>query len=509
MPKLQILGPNGQPFRREVGADSRAVRARYDAAQTTAENSKHWANADGLSARMANDPVTRYRLRIRARYERDCNSYCSGMAESIANDTIGTGPRLQLQTKNRNLNERVSSAFEEWTAAIGLAEKLRTFREARCIDGESFLFLATNPRLSTPVKLDLREVEADQVATPDLWISDEYAVDGIRYDRHGNPVEYHVLKYHPGDMSTSGVAWGEYDRIPAANVLHWFKRRRPGQCRGVPEVTPALPLYAILRRYTLATLSAAEIAALFAVLLKTTMPPDDSTPAVTPFDTQELARGMMAALPEGYEAQQMKPEHPATTYDQFERAVLRQIARCLHIPLSIAAGDSADLNYSSGRLDHQNYHRMIGVDRYFLETGILDRVFREWLWEASLDRAGRRIVAGLDPSVMPPRRWGWDGFKHVDPLKEAEASAVRLQNGTSTMDIECAEDGNDWREIARQRAEERAYYAELGIPYPGEAAPATSGDQQPDDGTDEDPGQPARSGRAALNGRRNGAIHRG
>jgi hypothetical protein len=45
------------------------VRGRYDAAATTEENRRHWANADMLSAAAANNPQVRRTLRSRARYE--------------------------------------------------------------------------------------------------------------------------------------------------------------------------------------------------------------------------------------------------------------------------------------------------------------------------------------------------------------------------------------------------------------------------------------------------------
>lgn len=461
------------PFRRRSKpavtlADLMQVHARYDAAQTNPENANHWGAADGLSAREANSPEVRRRLRERARYERDNNSYCSGMVETVAFDTIGTGPRLRMIGLSSNQGRRISGEFEEWTAEVGLAEKLRTYREARCVDGEGFLRLTSNPRLRTPVKLDLIGIEADQVATPDLWKRDPLAVDGIQFDRHGNPSEYHVLRDHPGDP---GGAWAEYDRVPADLMLHWFKRRRPGQLRGVPEVTPALQLYAILRRYTLATLSAAEIAAMFGVLLKSTMDVSDDASPITPFTTQEFVRGMIGILPEGYEAQQVKPEHPGTTYDAFEMAVLRQIARCLHIPRAIAAGDSIGLNYSSGRLDHQNYHRMIWVDRYGLETQVLDRIFAAWLREAGM--VDRRLrVPGSDGARLPRHAWNWDGFRHVDPEKEAKAQLLRLTNGTSSPQRECAEEGYSFEETLDQIEEARREYARRGIPYPGDPAPA-------------------------------------
>ena len=55
------------------------VRGRYDAAATTDENRRHWANADLLSANAANNPQVRRTLRSRARYEVANNSYARGI----------------------------------------------------------------------------------------------------------------------------------------------------------------------------------------------------------------------------------------------------------------------------------------------------------------------------------------------------------------------------------------------------------------------------------------------
>ena len=32
----------------------------------------------------------------------------------------------------------------------------------------------------------------------------------------------------------------DYDRVPAASMIHYFRMERPGQSRGIPEITPAL-----------------------------------------------------------------------------------------------------------------------------------------------------------------------------------------------------------------------------------------------------------------------------
>ena len=469
------------------------VRAKYDAAQTTADNRRHWSNADGLSAAAANSPEVRRVLRNRSRYEAANSCYASGIIETLANDTIGTGPRLQLLTPNAEANQRVADAFESWCSAVGLAEKLRTFREARAVDGEAFAQIVNNDALTTKVKIDLRLIEADQVANPYQVRWDSNSVDGIEFDENGNPTKYYVLNRHPGDT-------GSLDELPLAAkevrahlMLHWFKARRPGQKRGIPEITPALELFAQLRRFTQATISAAETAADFAAMLKTPAPAsgcEDEEVEADAFEEIEIVKRMMITLPGGTEMQQLKAEHPATTYDMFKREILNEIARCLNVPYNVAAGNSSSYNYSSGRLDHQVYHRAIGVDRYFLETAILTRIFAAWLYDAITEDPQAVDGLGLvrDPKrisfvVPPPHTWFWDGFAHVDPTKEATAQETRLRNGTTTLADEWAESGHDWRAKARQQAEERKFYLELGIPFPGEKLASPAQAEEPEEPT--------------------------
>ena len=132
------------------------VRARFDAAQTTRDNWRHWSAADHLSADMEAAPEVRRTLRMRSRYEVANNSYARGLVLMLANDTIGTGPRLQMLSADETFNDAVETAFMRWSDAVRLAPKLRTMRMARCQDGEAFAVLATNPKIRHGVKLDLQ-----------------------------------------------------------------------------------------------------------------------------------------------------------------------------------------------------------------------------------------------------------------------------------------------------------------------------------------------------------------
>jgi lambda family phage portal protein len=451
------------PPRSSRGRVVRVVRGRYDAAVTTDDNRRHWANADGLSANAANSAEVRRILRNRARYEVANNSYAKGIVLTLANDVIGTGPRLQLLTEDSEANTRIEREFMAWAKAVGLAEKLRTMRMARAQDGEAFAMLTSNPRLPTPVQLDLRLVEADQVTTPDALL--DMSVDGIVFDEAGNPVEYHVLKEHPGEGYR---ATRDYDRIPASAMLHWFRADRPGQARGIPDITPALPLFAQLRRFTLAVIAAAETAADFAGILYTDAPAGGEADAAEPFEPIELEKRALVTMPGGWKMSQLQAEQPATTYAEFKREILNEIARCLNMPFNVAAGNSSGYNYASGRLDHQTYFKAIRVEQAHLECAVLDRILAAWLDEAALIPGF--LPAGLGPIADWPHQWFWDGQEHVDPAKEASAQATRLANHTTTLAYEYARQGRDWEEALRQRAKEVALMQELGL-TPAQAQP--------------------------------------
>jgi hypothetical protein len=89
--------------------------------------------------------------RVRGRYEVANNSYARGIVLTLANDCVGTGPRLQMLTDEEPTNRQVEQEFLRWTEAVSLPEKLRTLRIARAQDGEAFCMLTANPKLDSPV----------------------------------------------------------------------------------------------------------------------------------------------------------------------------------------------------------------------------------------------------------------------------------------------------------------------------------------------------------------------
>lgn len=423
-------------------------RARLDAAQQSDDLSKWWAGADAGGPNWTYRHDVRATIRKRARYEVANNSYAFGIVQTIATHTIGTGPQLQLTGPVREWNVLIENAWHEHIEAINLVQRLTSMVAARIYDGESFGCLYFNPILETPCSIDMRVIETDQVHDPISSTIDPRNLDGVMLDEWGNPVEYRLLKHHPGE-NNSLAAW-QHDTWSRKFICHLFRQDRPGQMRGISELTPALTLFAVLRRFTRATLSAAEAAAMFAAFLKTTAASVTPDPNEDPFGAMDIDFGTLTSLPQGWDVSQLKPEHPATTYPQFVNQLLQEISRCLSVPQNIALCNSSGYNFSSSKLDHNLYYRKLSADQQQICRVVLNKLLEMWFLEA-VEKHPRLI--GLPRDYIRARQWFWDPPETIDPQAESSARDTDLRNGTTTIPVEYAKKGMDYETAQQQAAE--------------------------------------------------------
>ena len=92
---------------------------------------------------------------------------------------------------------------------------------------------------------------------------------------------------------------------------------------------------------------------------------------------------------------QVEPKQPTTTYAEFKKEILNEIARCLNMPFNIAAGNSSGYNYASGRLDHQTYFKSIRVDQAFM-AGIARSIELQQADATAVVAYKRRLIEYLE-----------------------------------------------------------------------------------------------------------------
>jgi len=429
------------------------IRGRFDIAQTSDGNRRHWAAADGLDADSAHNVSVRRMAVQRSRMELANNGFGTGILRTHRNYVVGRGPKLRLQTGSPGFNAMIEARWKDWSKKVKLAIKLRTAQQARTRDGESFCILRDNPNSLDPVKLDLKLVECEQVTTPGLAMFEANHIDGIKFDAFDNPEYFEVLPAHPG--AAQYLALQQPIKVPAKFMLHLFGQERPSQHRAMPELSSTLGNFAGGRRWRESTLQAAENVANFSLIVKTEAPPETGPAQLVPFETVEIDKGMMTALPAGGDVFQPKVEQPAASYTDFNRAQVSEQARPLNMPYNIAACDSSGYSFSGGKLDHLTYFEGVDIEQSELEDLFLDPLFEVWFAEAA------RVYSWYQSSPqgnvylsVPAHTWDWPARPIIDEQKTASARQTDLGTGVKSLRRVLAEDGYDFEEELIQMAED-------------------------------------------------------
>lgn len=512
-----ILDQYGKPFtmnahqhervdavRKFYAQQLRKIQSSYDATRDGASFLAHWSNADHRSPNYAASSAVRRSLRSRSRFEViENNPYLAGMVLTLANDFTGSGPKTQITDRrlSKTTQRFIEQEYEDWKAATKYRPKLWQQRMAKCTDGETFKKAYLSHRLETPVKFNVRVYEADYCTSegvPDAKQTELTEVDGIRFDKNQEPTDYFLLDEHPGG-STFAMRALSGRWYPDRVVTHWYRPTRNWN-RGIPETAPSLPLCALLRRYTLAAVKAAETNSSLTAVLESQMPAaggvfGGDADADDVFDTIPIEHDMFTILPFGYKFSTFNGGQPTIAYDPFVSALLREIARPLLVPFNLASGSSKDSNMATAIVDSHIYKEGGKQERMTCGECVLDPDFALW-WQFA------RLIPGYLPAdaiaigPAPPRhkdRWDPIGLDHTDPTKVANALKIAHDAGFITdRDIQEGHYNRtveDWQEDMR---DQQKFRAEIGLPVgppTGGGPPEAGGEEQSDEEEEDTEGE--------------------
>lgn len=448
------------------------VKANYDAAQTGVMNMSYWANADGLSADEANSPEVRRVLRNRAEYELTNNSYLSAMVGTLGAAVIGSGPRLQFQDEDEDVNDQVERLYNDWYQGWGGPDKVLAAYNSSTGKGEAFLIERNSFNSRSPVMLDYWLVDPAR-CTSGFNNNTLTNIDGVLIDDMGSVTGYTFSRRNPGDRFGIVTLLNANDLLefPADQVLHFFKIVRPEQHRGIPEITSALPIGSKRRAWVQATLEAAKSAANISGVIHSTGGPytddlsDGGETGEDEFQEQEsftLENGQMVIMPKGWDMNQVKAEHPGTTFPEFKKELIAEEARSLGMPYNVAAGTSEGFNFASGRLDSMSFDKDVFIRQSQVNRRINDPMFTRWFREA------RTIPLFLPekvriPGYVPRYGWFYDGKTTIDEQKKANADEKNLRNGVANHPSLYAAQGLDYRTEFKKIAAAKKLADELDI----------------------------------------------
>ncbi|HYD26978.1 phage portal protein [Brevundimonas sp.] len=356
------------------------------------------------------------------------------------------------------------------------------------IDGEALGLVEYADDEPTRYRTRLRIVHPDRLSNPTGKPNSPQLAGGVERNAAGVPVRYWIRERHPSELgvATARPNWTGYDRFTPwgrPQVLHTFDCEEAGQTRGVSRFAASLKSFRALSRFTDATLQAATINALMVAFIKSSAGPDAVSESLSMEDIRgyESSRegfydkhpvsldggARMPVLPFGDEIQMQTGAKDVSQFDAFIRAVIRLIAASLGVTYEELTMDYSQTNYSSARaamIPAWNETQEL-VAR--LEAQIVKPLFVAWLEEA-FDSGYVEMPAGAPDfydavDAYAQSRWIGPGRGFIDPTKEIDAAAARIEAKVSTLEDECAEQGKDWEEVLEQQAREKARRAELEL----------------------------------------------
>lgn len=354
-------------------------------------------------------------------------------------------------------------------------------------------------------------IEGDRISNPDGQMDSPVIAGGVEFNKYGAVEAYHVLNQHPGDSFSIPRKW---ERIPAfapttgrrvARLLYF--RERVGQARGMPMVAPLLEPLKKLDRFSDSTLMNAIVSSMFTVFLETPGDglgglPDlgDNQDTDAPVTEREIKMGTGAVveMPPGYKPHFGNPSNPNGNFDPFFLAFVRQMGMAIETPYEVLLGHYSS-SYSASRaalLDAwTTWKRMRG----WLVSWFCQPFLEAWMDEAV--STGRVSAPGYfdDPAMRRAylgAEWIGDAPGALDPLKETNASILKVQNNLSTHSAEIAStSGGSWNSTLRQRSREQKELLAAGLvptlAQPGNpnSSPApTSNDGEDGNGDNKDNG---------------------
>ena len=476
-------------------------------ASTTAKEMARWNPSNGSAdADLLPDLEN---LRNRSRDIARNNGVASGAIQTTVDNVVGTGPRLAATPDYRALG-RDKRWAEEWATIV--EARWRAYTETTECDAAGQLTFAalTNQvfrgglvngeALSLPLwlpnagKFATRHqvIEADRLCNPDNLPDDDKLRGGVEIDPYGRPLAYWVRTTHPGDYFGLhfGIS-GKWQRIPATTdwgrkrVVHVHDKERTGQTRGKPLLAPVLAQFRMLDTYHRTEMQAAVINAFVAAFMETNLPPEavaemlgadpnddkfqDYVNSQREFVAPLRGAAIIPTMP-GTKITPFSPGRPSEAFAPFTEAIERHIGVGIGLPFESLMKNFSKTNYSSARASLLEAYRFFLGRRRWLTDFWVNPVYHLWLEEQV--NAGVVEAPGYYENQYAYGRckWIWPGRGWIDPVKEIQAAEKRMACNISTLERECAEQGEDWEEVLEQRAREKARMNELGLSAPPPAA---------------------------------------
>ena len=348
---------------------------------------------------------------------------------------------------------------------------------------------------ATPWATFVTVLDPDRIQTPPDKIDDKSLFEGLKLDRHGRMVGFHVRKGHPAEAWVDGNDQHEF--IPRetywgrAMGWHWFFKRRGGQQRGLTSLVTMLRRTTMLDQFDDAQLGAAVIAAVLQTYIKTTASAETMAEQLAPaadglsvtdrkldyYGKAKLRMGgqRIPLLAPNDDIVMASVARAIADPTAFRTGILRELGMSVGVAQGQISNSFADYNYSSMRADLQEVFRGVHRERRQFTSSTASLIYAAVVEEA-IELGAVKLLPGWPPfqenrAAYTACEWTGPGMGTIDPLKEANAKKVLLEIKDKSRQQLAAQDGEDYLETFDQIEQENAEAEERGFSLDISASP--------------------------------------
>lgn len=424
------------------------------------------------------DSATATELRNLSRRAARANPVARALGKRITDMTVGRGMSLQVQSGDEEFDRACERYFETWAedcevrAHFTFAQVQRHFAQEPFFAGDLLCVLAL-----TDVGPRLQLIDAERIADPvgtngqisngQMAKSDTakrpFTVGGVELDGVGRVLAYHVAEYSQAGKSM-GLTATRSVRVAAENAVFLADPMRPSQTRGEPGLCAVLGTLEHLDNMVESHVVAARMAACQGLIIKTAFPAltqagmlgatvartNAGTGASEEERHLEFKPGGVQHLKPGEEVEQVKPEYPATNFENFVRMLVRLVGSDVGLPLELLLLDYSQTNFHSARSAMTQAYRGIEARQQLIVNRALKPIYRFVIGDA----LSRGLLKMPKTGLWDKHRWAPPPKPVFDPKLEAEANHLAVMTNQTTLTDVLQGAGRDFDETIAVRSRE-------------------------------------------------------
>lgn len=485
---IERLSPSWA-FRRMNWSRALTAARKYEAAEEgrSRQVRKSTGSADAVSLRAVEV------LRHRARDLDENYDIASGILDVLESKIVGSEilahPMVMLEGGTNlavDLNDHISALYREWavrpevTRQCSLGKSQRLAARSWIRDGECFvnhldgIIAGLDHSTDVPYSIELLEADIVPMALSAQGIDGHLLRYGIMTDDWGKPVEYMMLKNHPGDgvfgpfgasmLGVISIKSTDVKRVSAADVMHLKHVKRIHQTRGISALATVFNRLSDLKDYEESEQTAARIGAYVALAITKSADADpDGTGSSSPREMDWMPGMIFDNLVEGEKVESIKNERPSNQIAPWREQSLKAVSSGSRAGYSSISKDYNG-TYSAQRQEQAEQDQHYSVATEEVVSMKVRPTYRRFVETALISRAiPRELLAGVDMSTILKAAYRGPSIAYIDPVKEINQELIGVQAGFFSKQSVQLKRGNNPMDVDAEIAQERQREKDKGI----------------------------------------------